>query len=44
MGMGAQSVNARVRASTGAKTKSTGEDVEGRIGSLINNFTPSAIG
>lgn len=44
MGIGAQSVNARVSASIGAKTKRMGEEVEGRIGSLINNFTPSAIG
>ena len=28
----------------GAKRNKTGEEVEGRTGSLINNFTPSAIG
>ena len=28
----------------GARRKSTGEEVEGRIGSLIKSFTPSAIG
>lgn len=44
MGIGAQRVSARVRASTGARTNRSGEDVEGRMGSLINNFTPSAMG
>lgn len=42
--MGAHSVRARVNASIGAKRNKTGEEVEGRTGSLINNFTPSAIG
>ena len=44
MGIGAHKVMARVKASIGVKRKRTGEDVEGRTGSLINNFTPSAIG
>lgn len=44
MGMGAHKISARVRASMGARRKRTGEEVEGRMGSLINSFTPSAIG
>lgn len=44
IGTGAQSVKARVRARTGAKMNKNGDDVEGRTGSLINSFTPSAIG
>lgn len=43
-GMGAQRVKASVSASRGARRKSTGEEVEGRTGSLIKSFTPSAIG
>ena len=43
-GIGAQRVRASVSASMGAKRKRTGEEVDGRTGSLINNFTPSAIG
>lgn len=43
-GMGAQRTKARVRARMGAKRKRIGEAVEGRMGSLINNFTPSAMG
>lgn len=44
IGKGAQSVRARVSARMGVKMKSRGEETEGRIGSLINSFTPSAIG
>jgi len=44
MGIGAHRVRARVKASIGARRNSTGEAVDGRIGSLINNFTPSAMG
>lgn len=44
MGMGAHSVIARVNASIGVAKKRTGDEVEGRTGSLINNLTPSAIG
>lgn len=43
-GMGAHRVRASVRASIGAAKKRTGEAVEGRTGSLINSFTPSAMG
>lgn len=42
--MGAHRVRARVRASMGVARKRKGEDVEGRTGSLINSFTPSAMG
>lgn len=44
MGMGAQRVRASVKASIGVAKKRNGEAVEGRIGSLIKSFTPSAIG
>ena len=44
IGMGAQRVKASVKARTGAARNKNGEEVEGRTGSLINNFTPSAIG
>ena len=37
-------MRARVRASIGVSRKRTGEDVEGRTGSLIKSFSPSAIG
>lgn len=43
-GIGAHSVRARVRASTGVARNRKGEEVDGRMGSLINSFTPSAIG
>lgn len=42
--MGAQRVRARVRASIGARRNNTGEEVEGRMGSLIKSLRPSAIG
>lgn len=42
--MGAHSVIARVSARIGVAKNKNGEDVEGRTGSLINNFTPSAMG
>lgn len=42
--MGDHRVRARVRASMGARRKITGEDEEGRTGSLIKSFTPSAMG
>lgn len=35
---------ARVSASTGAAKNRNGEDVDGRTGSLMKSFTPSAIG
>lgn len=44
IGIGAHSIRARVRARMGAVRKRTGEEVDGRIGSLIKSFTPSAIG
>lgn len=37
-------MRARERANIGASKKRTGDDVEGRTGSLINSFTPSAMG
>jgi len=43
-GMGAHIRRARVRASIGANKNNTGEEVEGRTGSLRNSFTPSAMG
>lgn len=43
-GRGAHSVMANVRASIGVRMNRIGEEVEGRTGSLINSFTPSAIG
>lgn len=43
-GIGAQRVRARVRAKTGVRRNKIGEAVEGRIGSLIKSFTPSAMG
>ena len=42
--MGAHNVRARVSASIGVAKKRTGEEVEGRTGSLMNSFTPSAMG
>lgn len=42
--MGAHNINARVRASMGVARNKNGEEVDGRIGSLINSLTPSAIG
>lgn len=43
-GSGAQRVRAKVRASVGVARNRNGEDVDGRTGSLIKSFTPSAIG
>ena len=43
-GIGAQRERARVKASIGAKRNKIGEEVEGRIGSLIKSLTPSAMG
>lgn len=42
--MGAHRVRASVRARIGASRKRTGEEVDGRTGSLIKSFTPSAMG
>lgn len=44
MGIGAHSVIASVKANIGVARNRNGEDVEGRTGSLINSFTPSAMG
>lgn len=44
MGKGAQIIRARKSASVGVRINSVGEEGDGRIGSLVNNFTPSAIG
>lgn len=44
IGIGAQRVRAKVRARVGVARKRKGEEVEGRMGSLINSLTPSAIG
>ena len=43
-GKGVQMEIARSRASIGVAMNRMGEDVEGRMGSLINSFTPSARG
>lgn len=43
-GSGIQIVVAKRRASIGVAMNRNGEDVDGRIGSLMNNFTPSATG
>lgn len=43
-GRGIQIVSARSRANIGVMRKRSGEEVEGRIGSLIKSFTPSATG
>lgn len=43
-GSGIQMVNARRRASIGVVVNRRGEEVDGRMGSLINSFTPSATG
>lgn len=44
IGMGLQINMAIIRASRGAKISSSGEEWEGRIGSLIKSFTPSDTG
>lgn len=43
-GRGVQTVRASRSANMGIVMNSRGEEVEGRIGSLVNSFTPSAIG
>lgn len=44
MGMGAHSIIARISARTGAVKNKIGEAIDGRMGSLIKSFTPSATG
>lgn len=43
-GKGVQRIIAIIRAKAGADTNRICAEVAGRIGSLINSFTPSAIG
>lgn len=43
-GRGIHMSRARARAIVGAARNRNGEDVDGRIGSLMNSFRPSAIG
>lgn len=43
-GIGVQRARARVRAAIGVRRKRAGEEVDGRTGSLMNSFTPSAMG
>ncbi|ONI39224.1 hypothetical protein AN396_08950 [Candidatus Epulonipiscium fishelsonii] len=42
--MGDHKVRARIRASMGVKRNRIWEDADGRTGSLMNSFTPSAMG
>lgn len=44
IGSGVQIEIARRRANIGVVINRIGEDVDGRMGSLMNNFTPSATG
>lgn len=44
MGIGAHRAMARVNARMGVAKNKNGDEVEGRTGSLINSFTPSAMG
>lgn len=44
MGRGAHKVSARVSAKVGVAKNKKGDEVDGRMGSLINSLTPSAIG
>ena len=44
IGIGSHMTMARVSASMGAVKNKRGEEEDGRMGSLINSFTPSAIG
>lgn len=43
-GIGVQSIRAKVRASIGVKRKRMGEEVDGRTGSFMKSFSPSAMG
>ena len=43
-GRGVQIVRARRRAKIGVIMKRKGEEVDGRMGSLMKSFTPSAMG
>lgn len=44
IGIGVQIIIAKERAIIGARRNNVCEEVDGRIGSLINSLTPSAIG
>lgn len=44
MGIGAHRVMARVKASMGVARNRKGDDADGRMGSLMNSLTPSAMG
>lgn len=44
IGIGVQIIMARDKAIAGASRNRVWDEVEGRIGSLINSLTPSAIG
>lgn len=44
IGIGAQRMSARARASVGARRNRAWEEVEGRTGSLMKSLTPSATG
>lgn len=44
IGIGVQIIRARNNASVGVIMNSVGEDEDGRTGSLMNSFTPSATG
>lgn len=43
-GRGIHISNAKVKAAVGVTKNKKGDDADGRTGSLINNFRPSAIG
>lgn len=44
VGMGAHRIKAKVSARVGVRMNRSGEAADGRTGSLMNSFTPSAIG
>lgn len=43
-GIGVHSIKARVRASIGVNRNRMGEEVDGRTGSFMKSFRPSAMG
>lgn len=43
-GMGVHSVKAKIKAMAGARRNKIGEAVEGRTGSFVKSFRPSAMG
>lgn len=44
IGSGVQIIRAKNKASVGVRINNVGEEGDGRIGSLMNSFRPSAIG